>query len=379
MRSVLLTSLMDVGLAAAAALAIWFLWQNVRVIRTAGADLALPLMTTGLAIWGVYYGFQFLVIIFGPFLLGIQQAEALAAGVEGAVRWFANLVATGFFLTGLVLLFRGINRLLQKVRHEADALETEISHRDSEAAELKNEAEHERDFRRAKSEFLMGLSHELRTPLNGVIGLASLLSNTGLDKDQRKLLSTLEQSAQAMLTRVSDVFDLSLLETDRVDLRSALFRPGDISRAAVGLFEPLAREKGLSLVCDTAGLDDRAVIGDPVRVRQILSHLLSNAVKFTPTGEIRVKAQSIPVDTDHVEIRFSITDSGIGMTPSVLEQANKGPVMQSGAQSGIGLSICWRLAWLMDGNLRFESEADKGTTAIASLHFQLEPVGEVEI
>jgi signal transduction histidine kinase len=379
MRSVLLTSMMDFGLAAAAALAIWVLWRNARVIRTAEAAASLPLMTAGLAIWGVYYGAQFLIVIGGPFLVGMGDAEQISEAVESGLRWLTNLVATGLFLTGLVLLFRGINRLLNRVHESADALEHEISHRDNEAAELKSEAEHERHFRLAKSEFMMGLSHELRTPLNGVIGLASLLSNTGLDKDQRKLLNTLEQSAKAMLARVSDVFDLSLLETNRVELRSTLFHPADVSRAAVGLFEPLAREKGLSLSCDCDGLDERSVIGDPVRVRQILTHLLSNAVKFTPSGEIRVHASSRPIDADHVEIRFVIEDSGIGMSASDLEQANQGPALQTGAHSGIGLSICWRLAELMDGNLAFESELDRGTRAIVTLRFQLEPDAGVEI
>ncbi|MAK63969.1 MAG: hypothetical protein CMF75_04375 [Maricaulis sp.] len=379
MRSVLLTSLMDIGLAAAAAIAIWYLWRNARVIRTAGSAITLPLMTAGLGIWCLYYAFQFLVIIAGPFLFGLAQAEMVADAVESSVRWIANLVATGFFLTGLLILLQGINRLLNKVQESADALESEISHRDSEAEELKNEAEHERDFRLAKSEFLMGLSHELRTPLNGVIGLASLLSNTGLDNDQRKLLTTLEQSAKAMLNRVSDVFDLSLLETNRVELRSTLFYPADISRAAMGLFEPLAREKGLELTCDCDDLGDRAVIGDPVRVRQILTHILSNAIKFTPSGEIRLRVESEPIDADHVAIRFIVADTGIGMTDPVLEQANQGPVMRSGSQTGIGLSICWRLAALMDGELGFESEIDKGTRATATLRFQLEPEAPAEI
>ncbi|WP_203291042.1 sensor histidine kinase [Maricaulis parjimensis] len=364
---------MDVGLATAAAIAIWFLWQNARVIRTAGAELSLPLMTGGLVLWGLYYGFQFIVIIFGPFVFGLAQAELIANNFEGAARWITNLVATGLFLAGLLLLLRGVNRLLQRVQESADALETEISHRDTEAEELKSEAAHERDFRKAKSEFLMGLSHELRTPLNGVIGLASLLSNTNLENDQRKLLTTLEHSAQAMLSRVSDVFDLSLLETERVELRSALFVPQDVSRAAVGLFEPLAAEKGLTLTCDCEDMSDQAVIGDPVRVRQVLSHLLSNAIKFTPSGSIAVKVSSKSIDADHVAVSFSVSDTGVGMSDSVLEQANKGPVMQSGAQSGIGLSICWRLAWLMDGGLSFQSEADKGTTATATLRFQVEP------
>ncbi len=379
MRSVLLTSLMDITIVAASVIAIVVLWRHAPAIRTAKAQAALPLLTGGLACWASYYAVQLGIFVIAPFMIGLPNAEILAQDFENALRWLTNLLATGLLLAGFLVLIRGVGRLLEQYQETADAFETAISSRNDEAEEFRNEAEHERDFRRAKSEFMMGLSHELRTPLNGVIGLASLLSNTGLDKDQRKLLTTLEQSAQAMLNRVSDVFDLSLLETDRVDLRSTLFHPADVSRAAAGLFEPLAREKGLTLSCDVTALDTRAVIGDPVRVRQILTHLLSNSVKFTPSGEIRVKAESAPVDADHVEIRFTIQDSGIGMTPSVLEQANKGPVMQSGSQSGIGLSICWRLARLMGGHLAFESELDRGTTAMATLRFQLEPEGTVEI
>lgn len=378
MHSVLLTSLLDILFAAAPIAAVVILWQNARVFRFAGAELARRLLTIGLLVWAAYHIIDVIVLLGAPFVLDPAGAEAWTFVIQNRLRWFTDAGATAFLLAGFLLLMQRISLFLQGVENSSEALAHELTSRDTVEAELKSEAETERDFRKAKSEFLLGLSHELRTPLNGILGLASLLSNTELNRDQRKLLATLERSAQNMLSRVSDVFDLSLLENNRVELRSVLFDPQGIAKTAVALFEPLASEKGLDFHLECGPGAEQNVIGDPIRVKQIVSHLLSNAIKFTPSGSVTLRVSAEPIDSDHVRVIYEVRDTGIGMDASLLAQANRGPSLQSGAHNGIGLSICWRLAWLKDGGLAFESVPDKGTTARASLRLQTEPAGGVE-
>ena len=375
MHSVLLTSLLDILFATAPIVAIVFLWRNAGVFRFAGAELSMKLLTVGMTIWAAYYILDLIVLLGAPFLVEPTRAEAWSEFIQSRVRKIGDAGTTVFLLAGFLLLLQRVAIFMKSMENSSEALAHELTSRETMEAELKSEAETERDFRKAKSEFLLGLSHELRTPLNGILGLASLLSNTELNPDQRKLLSTLERSAQNMLSRVSDVFDLSLLENNRVELRSVLFDPQGIAKTAVALFEPLASEKGLDFHLECGPGAERNVIGDPIRVKQIVSHLLSNAIKFTPAGSVTLRVSAEPIDNDHVRVIFEVRDTGIGMDAALLAQANRGPSLQSGAHNGIGLAICWRLAWLKDGGLAFESQPDQGTTARVSLRLQTEPAG----
>lgn len=373
MHPVLLTILLDAFFVSAAAVAAVYLWNNARAIHFAGAVVSVRLLAAGLAVWSAFYLADLALQIAGSIFLSEAEFAIWADFFQHRLRLATDAIAVFLLLIGFVTLLHRLGSLLTRLRDSTHALEHELTSRETLEAELKSEAEMERAFRQSKSEFLLGLSHELRTPLNGILGLASLLSNTELDRDQRKLLSTLEQSAQSMLGRVSDVLDLSLLENHRVELRSTTFRPGELARSAAALFEPMAQDKAIDLTVTCSPASMRTMIGDPARIKQILTHLLSNALKYTPAGSVRLEADSQPVDSDHSRLVFRVADTGVGMTPEALEEISTVRTLRTGADAGVGLSICRRLADLMNGTLHFDSQLDGGTTVRVELQVQNEP------
>lgn len=331
------------------------------------------LLSFGIAAWASYYLADFLVLIIGPIFVDMNTKREWTAMLQSHVRPVTDVIGVALLLVGFVSLLNRLGRLLTRLQNSADALQLELVSRDSLEAELKTAARSERALREAKSEFLLGLSHELQTPLNGILGLASLLANTELDDEQRRLLNTLDHSAQSMLNRVSDVLDLSLLENDRVELRSAAFLPCETVRTVVGLFEPLAGERNVELSAQCVGAGQHRLIGDPGRVRQILTNLVSNAVKYTSEGSVSVSSMVEPIDQDHARLTFTVTDTGQGMNEAELAAAMQTHALRTGPGAGVGLAICWRLARLMDGALEFESTPTQGTTARARLTLQIEP------
>lgn len=373
MHSTWLTILLDLLFVAAGTVAAAYLWTHARSIQFAGAVRAVQVLSVGIVLWAAYYLADALLHIAGPLVL---PPDVLVAWVDFAghrIRPLSDAVAVGLMLAGFVMLIRRLGRLLSRMHRSASRMQVELSSRDTLEAELKTEAEMQRALRQSKSEFLMGLSHELQTPLNGILGLASLLANTELDAEQRRLLTTLEQSAQSTLNRVSDVLDLSQLENGKVELRSTAFEPCELIRSVTGLFAPLAAERGLELgpACGDEG--KQPMIGDPARIKQILTHLVSNAIKFTPEGRITVDVKAEPVDPDHMRLIFTVTDTGVGMTPEELEIATETRTLRTGSGRGVGLSICRRLVELMEGELVFDSTPGKGTRASACIIVQIEP------
>ena len=357
-----------------------YLWTHARSIEFAGAVRAVQLLSVGIVLWVAFYLADLVLHLGGPVVLDAGTLYQWSELAQHRIRPVSDVIAVGLMLAGFVILLRKLGALLARLYRSTDALKLELTSRDTLEAELKSEADLERAQRQSKSEFLLGLSHELQTPLNGILGLTSLLSNTDVDDEQRRLLTTLDQSAQAMLSRLSDVLDLSLLETGKVELRSAAFEPCDLVRSVIGLFEPLARERGLALSADCGPDSHQSMIGDPARIKQILTHLVSNAVKFTPEGSVEVAVTCERIDADHARLVFTVADTGTGMSAETLETARETRTLQTGSGSGIGLSICWRLVALMDGTLDMDSAEDQGTTVAAALTVQIEPqTGDPEI
>jgi signal transduction histidine kinase/CheY-like chemotaxis protein len=225
---------------------------------------------------------------------------------------------------------------------------------------------------RAKSEFLANMSHEIRTPLNGVMGVASALSRTTLDANQNEMVGLIESSAKTLERLLSDVLDLARVESGRLELAS---EPFEITRciADVGaLFQPTAEAKRLELIAErVAGLEG-AFLGDAPRVRQILSNLVANAVKFTPAGEVRIggSARSTP---DGVEATIWVKDTGIGFDAetkarlfSRFEQAD-GSISRRFGGAGLGLAISRSLAERMGGSLDASAEPGRGATFTLTL------------
>jgi PAS domain S-box-containing protein len=219
---------------------------------------------------------------------------------------------------------------------------------------------------RAKSEFLANMSHEIRTPLNGVMGVAGALARTALNADQHDMVQLIETSAQTLESLLSDVLDLARIESGRLTLNVAPFSLEDAVKPVAALFEPNARRKGLEFRVDLADEARGLYAGDVARIRQILSNLISNAVKFTAQGRVCVAVAAEPSGESARLVRFSVTDSGIGFDSETqkrlfgrFEQAD-GSITRRYGGTGLGLAISRSLAEEMGGSLSAAATPNRG-------------------
>lgn len=379
-NSMVAMSVFDVFFIAATATVIYVLITQGKAIAFAGAQTYLRILMAGIIVWSSIYVADLIIMLVGPIFVSRMAAMEAMTFLHQNARWVIDAAAIGLLVAGFVGLVRHFNRLLETMQVNSEALQIELDTQTTLHDELKDKARSERMTSRSKSEFLLGLSHELRTPLNGIIGLTGLLANTELEDDQRKLLTTLEQSAQAMLTRVNDVLDLSKLESGQVQLRSVPFRPADLVQAVEALFAPLASKKGLAFSAHASELARRTVIGDHMLIKQIICNLVSNAIKYTPTGSIRIVADVRETDSERVWLQFSVIDTGVGMDAERVARVSKPSqsMDETDGELGLGLSIAWRLAELMDGDISVESEPDKGAAFTVRLQVQNEPRADEE-
>jgi PAS domain S-box-containing protein len=231
----------------------------------------------------------------------------------------------------------------------------------------------------ARSEFLATMSHEIRTPMNGMLGMLELLSLTPLDQHQRSTLAVVRESGQSLLRIINDVLDFSKMEADRLEVREEVASIEALVRDVRHIHAPVASSKGLVVSVRSDPMLSPAAWVDPVRVRQVLNNFVANAVKFTQAGEVEIRADVLAQQLDLQSVRFSVRDTGSGISPED-QQRLFSPFVQVGSAhggaaggTGLGLVIARRLVELMGGTVTLQSEPGQGTTVSFTLQLRAAP------
>src|SRR5204863_4379854 len=224
------------------------------------------------------------------------------------------------------------------------------------------------DATKAKSAFLANMSHEIRTPMNAIIGMSHLALKTPFNPKQREYVSKVHNAGTSLLSIVNDILDFSKIEADKLDIETTDFQLDEVISAVTTLTAQKAHDKGIEFLIHVAPAIPEQLLGDPLRLGQILTNFVNNAIKFTERGEIGLNIDLLERTGEKVQLKFSVRDTGIGMTA---EQSAKlfQPFMQADSSTtrkhggtGLGLTICRRLVDLMGGRVWLESEPGVGST-----------------
>jgi len=267
-----------------------------------------------------------------------------------------------------------VQALISPIRDESGeithfvAVKEDITERREIAEDLKRAKEAADAASRSKSAFLANMSHEIRTPLNAIIGFSALALKSELTPRLRGYLCTVNNAGESLLSIINDILDFSKIEAGKLTIEQVPFRLNDILTKTLPLVQHKAVEKGLEIMLDISPDLPQQLIGDPLRLNQILTNLLSNAIKFTSQGEVELIISLQERFEGKIRLLFSVRDTGIGLTPNQMNelfqpftQADDSTTRKFGG-TGLGLSICRRLVELMGGDIRVESEPDKGST-----------------
>jgi signal transduction histidine kinase/CheY-like chemotaxis protein len=273
-----------------------------------------------------------------------------------------------FFNPHHASLLRRFSPLVSQALHNL-----EINEQLNEAKELAETAA------KAKSQFLANMSHEIRTPMNAVIGFTGLVLQSGLSELQRDYLQKIDTSAKSLLAIINDILDLSKIEAGKLTLERIDFRLHDLLEQVSGMFTTQASEKKLALILTVAPDCPKVLLGDPLRLGQVLINLTSNALKFTQEGEVEISVAPVQQDKELVRLMFAVRDTGIGIESDRLASLFESFTQADGSTTrrfggtGLGLSICRKLVGIMGGEISVQSEPGQGTTFSFAADFSVQP------